>query len=216
MRWHLPLQSRPQVRTATRTALRSDPRSRHHRARGLLDTCPAQALRCVQGRQHLGRRRAIEKIKGLYEIERSIDAEPAEIRRRGRTPSKLKILDFFVWADDIPAQASARSPLAEALRYAVKLKPRLLAYTDDGRLEIDNSLAENALRGICAGRKNWLFASADCGGERAAAMYSLIETAKLNGVNPQEWLADVLRRIGKGHPINLVDKLLPWNWKGLD
>lgn len=153
---------------------------------------------------------AIEKIKGLYEIERSIDAEPAEIRRRARKLSKLKILDFFVWADDILARASARSPLAEALRYAVKLKPQLLAYTDDGRLEIDNNLAENALRGICVGRKNWLFAGADCGGERAAAMYSLIESAKLNGVNPQQWLTDVLDRIGKGHPINRIDELLPW------
>jgi transposase len=159
---------------------------------------------------------AIEKIKELYEIERTIDAEPPEIRRRARKLSKLKILDFFVWADDILARASARSPLAEALRYAVKLKPQLLAYTEDGRLEIDNNLAENALRGICVGRKNWLFAGADCGGERAAAMYSLIETAKLNGVNPQAWLADVLDRIGKGHPINRIDELLPWNWGGTD
>ena len=100
----------------------------------------------------------------------------------------------------------------DALRYAVKLKRQLLAYTEDGRLEIDNNPAENALRGICVGRKNWLFAGADCGGERAAAMYSLIETAKLNSVNPQAWLADVLDRIGKGHPINRIDDLLPWNW----
>jgi hypothetical protein len=71
----------------------------------------------------------------------------------------------------------------------VKLKPQLLAYIQDGRLEIDNNPAENALRGIAVGRKNWMFAGADCGGERAAAMYSLLETAKLNGVNPQEWLA---------------------------
>lgn len=96
---------------------------------------------------------AVEKIKELYEIERSIDAEPAEIRRRARKMSRLKILDFFVWADDILIRASARSPLAEALRYAVKLRPQLLVYTEDGRLEIDNNLAENALRGICVGRK---------------------------------------------------------------
>ncbi len=156
---------------------------------------------------------AVGKIKELYEIERTIDAEPPEIRRRARKLAKLKILDFFAWADDILARTSARSSLAEALRYAVKLKPQLLAYTDDGRLEIDNNLAENALRGICVGRKNWLFAGADCGGERAAAMYSLIETAKLNGVNPQEWLTDVLDRIGKGHPINRIDELLPWVWQ---
>lgn len=94
----------------------------------------------------------------------------------------------------------------------MKLKSQLLTYTEDGRLEIDNNPAENALRAICLGRKNWLFAGADCGGERAAAMYSLLETAKLNGVNPQEWAANVLDRIGKGHPVNRIDELLPWNW----
>lgn len=159
----------------------------------------------------------IEIITGVERRRRYSDAERAAVlARRARKLSKLKILDFFVWADDILARASARSPLAEALRYAVKLKPQLLAYTADGRLEIDNNLAENALRGICVGRKNWLFAGADCGGERAAAMYSLIETAKLNGVNPQQWLADVLDRIGRGHPINRIDELLPWNWVGAD
>ena len=126
--------------------------------------------------------------------------------------SKLRALDFFAWADGVLGKISARSPLAEALRYGVKLKPQLLTYTEDGRLEIDNNLAENALRGIAVGRKNWLFAGADCGGERAAAMYSLLETAKLNAVNPQEWLADVLNRIGTGHPINRIDELLPWKW----
>ena len=151
-------------------------------------------------------------IRELYEIERQIAGEPADIRCRARKASLLKAMDFFAWADDVLSKASARSPLAEALRYAVKLKPQLLAYTQDGRLEIDNKPAENALRGIAVGRKNWMFAGADCGGERAAAMYSLLETAKLNGVNPQEWLADVLDRIGKGHPINRIDELLPWNW----
>jgi len=72
--------------------------------------------------------------------------------------------------------------------------------------------ARKVLRGIAVGRKNWLFAGTDCGGERAAAMYSLLETAKLNDVNPQAWLADVLDRIGKGHPINQIDDLLPWAW----
>lgn len=154
----------------------------------------------------------LRRIGELYEIERTISAEPPEVRCRARKLSRYKALEFFTWADDILARASARSPLAEALRYAVKLKNQLLTYTEDGRLEIDNNPAENALRGICLGRKNWLFAGADCGGERAAAMYSLLETAKLNGVNPQAWLADTLDRIGKGHPINRIDELLPWNW----
>ncbi|WRT94694.1 transposase domain-containing protein [Novosphingobium sp. RL4] len=95
--------------------------------------------------------------------------------------------------------------MAEILRYVVKLKLQLLAYTDAG----NNNPAENALRGIAVGRNNWIFASADCGGRRAGAMYSLLETAKLSGINPQEWLADVLDRIGKGHPINRIDELLP-------
>lgn len=158
-------------------------------------------------------RKGLAMIAQLYEIERFIEGEPTNERLRQRAASQLIALDFFVWADNVLDQASARSPLAEALRYAVKLKPSLLAYTQDGRLEIDNNLAENALRGIAVGRKNWLFAGADCGGERAAAMYSLLETAKLNDVNPQVWLTDVLDRIGKGHPINRIDELLPWAWK---
>lgn len=154
----------------------------------------------------------LRQIGELYEIGRTIAAEPPEIRRRSRKASRFKVLEFFAWAEDVLSKASARSPLAEALRYAVKLKPQLLGYTEDGRLEIDNNPAENALRGICVGRKNWLFAGADCGSERAAAMYSLIETAKLNNVNPQAWLADVLDRIGRGHPSNRIDELLPWKW----
>lgn len=158
---------------------------------------------------------AVEGLKligALYDVERGIAGAPADDRRQARKLSRQRALDFFAGADEVLAQISARSPLAEALRYAVKLKPQLLAYTADGRLEIDNNLAENALRGIAVGRKNWLFAGADCGGERAAAIYSLLETAKLNGVNPQEWLSDALERIGKGHPINRIDELLPWNW----
>ncbi|UYY76803.1 IS66 family transposase [Sphingomonas sp. R1] len=157
-------------------------------------------------------REGLVLIGDLYEVERRITRDPHDDRREARKHSKLKALDFFQWADGVLAQVSARSPLAEALRYAVRLKPALLTYTEDGRLEIDNNLAENALRGIAVGRKNWLFAGADCGGERAATIYSLLETAKLNGINPQVWLADVLNRIGRGHPINRTDELLPWNW----
>jgi hypothetical protein len=157
-------------------------------------------------------REGLVLIGDLYEVERRITRDPHDDRRKARKYSRLKALDFFQWADGVLAQVSARSPLAEALRYAVRLKPALLTYTEDGRLEIDNNLAENALRGIAVGRKNWPFAGADCGGERAAAIYSLLETAKLNGINPQVWLADVLDRIGRGHPINRTDELLPWNW----
>lgn len=155
---------------------------------------------------------ALLAIRELYEIERFIMRDLPGDRRKARKASKLKILDFFATAEATLAKISARTPLAAALLYALRRKVALLRYTDDGRLEIDNNRAENAIRGIAIGRKNWLFAGADCGGERAAAIYTLIETAKLNGVNPQDWLTDVLDRIGKGHPINRIDEFLPWAW----
>ncbi|MET0372691.1 MAG: IS66 family transposase [Rhizorhabdus sp.] len=159
-------------------------------------------------------REGLQIIGEMYEIERRMTPGPTPHpeRRERRQASRLHALDFFAWADAVLARISARAPLAEALRYAVKLNPSLLAYTTDGRLEIDNNPAENALRGIALGRKNWMFAGADCGGERAAAMYTLLETCRLNGVNSQEWLADVLDRIGHGHPVNQLDELLPWRW----
>lgn len=156
---------------------------------------------------------ALRAIQELYEIERHISHDSPDDRRKARKASKLKILDFFATAEATLARISARTPLALALRYALNRRQALLRYTTDGRLEIDNNRAENAIRGIAIGRKNWLFAGADCGGERAAAIYTLIETDKLNGVNPQVWLTDVLDRIGKGHPINRIDELLPWAWR---
>jgi transposase len=84
-------------------------------------------------------------------------------------------------------------------------------YAEDGRLEIDNNRAENTLRGVALGRKNWLFAGSDTGGDRAAVVYSLVETCKLNGIDPEAYLCDVLTRIAD-HPINRIDELLPWHW----
>jgi transposase len=86
-------------------------------------------------------------------------------------------------------------------------------FLDDGRICLSNNAAERALRGIALGRRSWLFAGSDRGGERAAAMYTLVVTAKLNGIDPQAWLADVLRRIAD-HPVSRLDQLLPWHWKG--
>jgi len=124
-------------------------------------------------------------IRSLHEVERGIAQDPHDDRHKVRKLAKLTALDFFVCAHGVLGQVSARTPLAEALRYAVRLKPALLAYTKGWRLEIDTNLAENALRGAAIGGKNWMFAGADYGGELAAAMYSLLETAKLNGDNPQ-------------------------------
>lgn len=97
------------------------------------------------------------------------------------------------------------------MRYALTRWAALTRYLDDGRLEIDNNAAERAIRPLALGRKNYLFAGSDSGGQRAAAIYSLIETAKLNDLDPQMWLRDVLARIAE-HPVNRVGELLPWSW----
>ncbi len=107
---------------------------------------------------------------------------------------------------------SGKSELAAAFRYTLGRWSALCRCFDDGRLALDNNAAERALRGVAVGRKNYLFAGSDRGGERAAVMYSLIETAKLNGLNPEAYLADVLARIAD-HPAKRIGELLPWNWK---
>lgn len=104
-----------------------------------------------------------------------------------------------------------RSELAAAIRYGRSRWDSLGRHIDDGRLEISNNAAENAIRPIVVGRKNWLFAGSDAGGERAAMFYTLIGTAKLNAIAPEAYLRDVLARIGE-HPINRLDELLPWHW----
>jgi hypothetical protein len=110
------------------------------------------------------------------------------------------------------ARLSRHADTAKAIDYILKRWPAFTRFLDDGRICLTNNAAERALRGIAIGRRAWLFAGSDRGGERAAAMFTLIETAKLNDVDPQAWLADVLRRIAD-HPASKLDELLPWNWK---
>ncbi len=154
---------------------------------------------------------ALERIGALYGIEKEIRGSPAEVRRRERQARAKPLLEaLHAWFYDNLIGLSKKSETARAMRYALGRWPALVRYLDDGELEIDNNAAERALRAVALGRKNYLFAGSDAGGERAAAMYSLIGTAKLNGVDPQAYLRHVLERIAD-HPINRIAQLLPWN-----
>lgn len=116
------------------------------------------------------------------------------------------------WLKTVRAKLSAKSEIAKAINYSLKLWPALTRFLDDGRLCLTNNAAERALRGIAVGRDNWTFAGSDQGGERAAAIYTLIETAKLNNIDPKAWLADVLARL-PDYPVKRIADLLPWNWR---
>jgi len=153
---------------------------------------------------------ALDRIGRLYSIEAEIRGRPPDERaavRQARAGPELEALQ--AWLHTTVTQLSKKSELALAIRYALSRWTALTRYRDDGRLEIDNNAAERALRAVALGRKNWLFAGSDDGGERAAAIYSLLGTAKLNGLNPEGYLRYVLERIAE-HPINRIEELLPW------
>lgn len=114
--------------------------------------------------------------------------------------------------DDALRRLSPKSSMAKALAYGRKRWPALSRFLDDGRAVMDNNIAERAIRAIAIGRKNWLFAGSRAGGERAAALYTVIETAKLNGIEPQAYIADVIEKIAQGWPASRWDELMPWNW----
>lgn len=154
---------------------------------------------------------ALDRIGALYAIEREIRGRPPDERRAARQARAGPLLvDFKAWLNQVVQQLSTKSELAGAIRYATSRWPALTRYRDDGLIEIDNNAAERALRTVALGRKNYLFAGADSGGERAAAIYSLIGTATLNGLDPEAYLRHVLERIAE-HPINQIDALLPWH-----
>lgn len=152
----------------------------------------------------------IRLIDAIYHAEAQARGLPLDERTRKRAASRTAVDAFFRWADEALDGLSAKSELAKAIRYAVNRREALTRFCDDGRLEPDNNRAENCLRGIALGRRNWTFAGSDKGGERAAAIYSLIETAKLNNVDPEAWLRDVLTKIADGHPANRIAELMPW------
>jgi transposase len=157
-------------------------------------------------------REALERSARLFAVEADIRGRsPAERREARQRRSAPILVDLRAFLDATLAKISGKSSLAGAIRYATSRWAALTRFVDDGRLEMTNNAAERAIRPLALGRKNYLFAGSDEGGRRAAIMYTLIETARLNGVDPEAWLADVIARIAD-HPINRVDKLLPWNW----
>jgi transposase len=158
----------------------------------------------------------LDQIALIYAVEdKARFAPPAE--RLAHRADIIPLVDaFFAWAETTERKLSTRSGLAEALRYMIKRRTALSRFTTDARLEADNNIAENAIRPIALGRRNWLFAGSNTGGERAAAMYSILQTAKLNGTNPEAYLTDTLSRIAAGHPINRIDELMPWAYQHPD
>ncbi len=155
----------------------------------------------------------VRRIDRLFEIERDINAQSAEERHRVRQElSAPLVAELEAWMREMRPKLSRGHDLAKAIDYMLKRWPSFTRFLDDGRICLSNNAAERALRGIALGRKSWLFAGSDRGGRRAAAMYSLIVTAKMNGNDPQAWLADVLSRLA-GHPASRLDELLPWNWQ---
>lgn len=158
-------------------------------------------------------REALDKIACLFSIEAGLRGKSPVYRREARQQNSGPILaGLKEFLDSTLAKISGKSSLAQAIRYATSRWEALTRYIDDGRLEMSNNAAERAIRPIALGRKNYLFAGSDEGGRRAALVYTLIETAKMNGVDPEAWLADVIARI-TDHPINRIGELLPWNWK---
>jgi hypothetical protein len=155
---------------------------------------------------------AVRRIDALFEIERSINGKSAQERLDVRqTLSRPVVEALYLYIREQLAKLARGHDLAKAFNYILKRWASFTLFLEDGRVCLSNNAAERGLRGIALGRKSWLFCGSDRGGRRAAAMYSLIVTAKMNGVDPQAWLADVLARIAT-HPVHRIDELLPWNW----
>lgn len=159
---------------------------------------------------------ALERIAELYAIEASIRGDPPARRRSARQEHAAPLIDDLeAWLHAQLLQISGKSALASAIRYGLTRIKRLRPYLEEGQLSIDNNAAERGMRSIALGRKNFLFMGSDNGGRSAAIAYTLIETAKLNGVDPQAWLTNVLAGIAD-HKINRIDELMPWKYDQTD
>ena len=154
-------------------------------------------------------REALDRIGAIYDIERDIAGQPADLRLAARQKlSKPKVEAFLAWSEQQLLRIPGKGDLAKAFRYGLSRKASFCLFLEDGRVAIDDNPAERALRPIGIGRKNWLFAGADTGAETLARAMTVVETAKLNGLDPQAYLADILDRI-HDHKINRLDELLP-------
>jgi transposase len=154
---------------------------------------------------------ALDRIGALYGIEQEVRGKPPDERRAIRQARAAPLLtELRAWTEKTLRSLSPKSETAEAIRYTLSRWRALIRYVDDGRIEIDNSAAERALRAVALGRKNYLFCGSDGGGDSAAAIYTLLGTARLNGVDPERWLREVLNRI-TDHPLSRIEELLPWN-----
>jgi hypothetical protein len=157
---------------------------------------------------------ALRRIGELYAIEAAISGQSPEQRRVTRQAQSKPLLEaLHDWMLQQRRRLSGKSMLGKALQYALNRWDALSRYVEDGRLSIDNNLSERLLRGIAVTRKNFLFVGSDAGGQRAAIIYTIAETAKLNGLNPEAYITAVLDRLAHGHPMSRLDELLPWNFK---
>ena len=158
---------------------------------------------------------ALQRIAALFALESEIRGRPPDRRVAARHEQARSLLEQLrAFLDRSLTRISGKSALAQAIRYALSRWAALSRYVDDGRLEMSNNAAERSIRPLALGRKNYLFCGSDAGGDRAACIYTIIETAKMNGINPQAYLADILARIAD-HPSRQIDALLPWRWKPL-
>ena len=156
---------------------------------------------------------AVRRIDRIFKAEREINGETAEVRlKRRRDDIRPLVDDLAAWMQAERPKLARANAVAGAMDYMLKRWPTFTRFLADGRICLTNNAAERAMRGIAIGRRNWTFAGSDRGGQRAAAVYTLIETARLNDVDPRAWIADVLARIND-HPASRLDQLLPWNWK---
>lgn len=156
----------------------------------------------------------LARIAALYAVEGEVRGKPPDVRREIRQDRTRPLVDALRAAlDDAARRLSPRSEAGKAVAYGLKRWAQLSRFMDDGRLEMDNNIAERALRGVAVGRKNWLFAGSRIGGERAAALMTVIETCKLNGVEPQAYIADVLAKLADRRDDHSLDSIMPWSWR---